>query len=223
MDQLAYEMLKSKLMSLTGINYQYAIDTIYSIVYGSDFTSIKQKRDKGSDGFVFGNTSLAIYAPEKHTLSEFKKKTQSDFKKYDTNWKSLYPSWQVITNRETTGEMILQVNKLYRNSELISVINICDLIRNQNWSKILRIFKSLGLAEQYLTYNIFSMIIDDLTSSVDTNIEYSSPTYIGDKVDLNIDDIYSREIFIEEYESLFSSFQILQNVLSEYDKTKVSA
>jgi hypothetical protein len=216
-------MLKTKLMSMTNVRFQDCIDTIYGIIYEDKYTPVKQKRDKGTDGLLSSTTSLAIYAPEKYSLADFKKKTSSDYKKYKNNWQINYPSWNVITNKENTGEMLLHVKGLYEKADLISVTSICDSIRNQSWSKIARIFKALELPDYYLSYDVFSMIIDDITSDDGSDLDYSRPIYIKDKIDLNITDEEIREAFLIEYEEYFEKFQVLQKILSRFDTGKVLA
>ena len=222
MDSLAYSMLKQKLMSSKADSFQLAIDTIYGIVHETSFVPVKQKRDKGSDGFLFGTTSLAVYAPEKYLLSDFKKKTKDDFLKYQQNWKNSFPVWNVLTNLENTGEMLTHVNGLYSAANLVSVTSTCDLVRAQSWSKIARIFKALGLPESYLSYDIFTMIVDDVSAFGQGTMHYDNPIYVTEKIQLNVEDEESRESFLEEYESYLVDFGSIQKVLSSFPKEKVA-
>jgi hypothetical protein len=223
MDSLAYSMLKQKIMSQKASDFQNTIDTIYGIVYEKSFVPVKQKRDKGSDGFVNSDTSLALYAPERYQLADFRKKTKSDFEKYRENWQSQYPHWNVLTNLENTGEMISHINGLYQYAELVSVTSICDLIRNQTWSKIARIFKSLDLPESYLSYDLFSMIIDDLSRLNGVREDYTNPVYIKEKIEINISNDSDRTSFIDEYENYLPEFGIIQRILGEYDSCRIDS
>lgn len=214
-------MLKQKLMSLKADGFQAAIDTIYSIVHENSFVPVKQKKDKGTDGFLAGTTSLAVYAPEKYYLTDFKKKTKDDFIKYQKNWKTSYPVWNVVTNLDNTGEMISHVKSLYSGAELVSVSSTCDLIRNQSWSKISRIFKALGMPEMYLSYDIFMMIVEDISSFGQGMSGYGNPLYVKEKIELNIEDDEYRDSFLEEYESYLGDFGTIQRILGSFDPEKV--
>lgn len=110
MDNIVREVLKIKIMSLKATAFQDALDRIYLCIYGSGFQRVKQKRDGGSDGIVNGEVVLAAYAPEKYNLNDFKNKVGADFNSYKTNWESTHCKWQVVTNLESTAQMIKFVN-----------------------------------------------------------------------------------------------------------------
>lgn len=52
MKKVFHNAIKTQISSLTDNNFQNFIDELYSKLYGSEYLSIKQKRDKGCDGII---------------------------------------------------------------------------------------------------------------------------------------------------------------------------
>lgn len=223
MSKLFIEMSKHKISILKEDTFQEFIDTLYIIMHKHNYTPIKGKRDKGSDGFLNKKCVIAVYAPENYTLSKFKGKVAGDFDKYKKNFISKYPEWMFIYNGEITTEMheaILEVN----NKTLIkSQKHLLDEIDDLNWDDKKKLGEYLGIDEEYYTNDIIEEILDDMLKvkiDEEQQIEYSKPNYIEDKIKKNfpssdVDAINS------EYESLLPYFQSLKNLLTLYDDDKI--
>jgi hypothetical protein len=212
MDNLAREVLRTKLGSLRGTGFQDAMDRIFLIIYGEgDFVRIKQKRDQGSDGILNGDTILAAYAPENYSLNDFKKKTVSDYSSYEKNWAETHEKWLVVTNLEITSSMFKHINKLKKGSEIICIERLLALISEQTWSKKSSVFQALDVPDRYLTNDVLAAVVDDLINLCDAEasfLPYEQPIYMETKINLNIDDDH-KQIFTEEYEEALSVFSIL--------------
>lgn len=113
MDNILREIVKTKIVSLKGTAFQDALDRIYACIYGDQsFQRVKQKKDGGSGGIINGSAVLAAYAPESYRLRDFKKKIGADYSSYTNNWSDTHSGWQVVTNLESTAQMIKYVNEL---------------------------------------------------------------------------------------------------------------
>jgi hypothetical protein len=226
MDNIAREVLKIKLMSLKGTAFQDALDRIYLCIYGEiGFQRVKQKRDGGSDGIVNGNTVLAAYAPEKYNLKDFKKKVGDDYESYNKNWASTHSNWQVVTNLESTAQMIQYVNGLKNGSSITCIECLLQIIAEQTWSVKLAIFRALSISEQHLSNDVISTVIEDLIQLSDKAEKfkpYEKPVYIRDKIDLNVSEEH-RCAFADEYEESLAIFPIVLNVIRARPQSSVSA
>ncbi len=226
MDNIVREILKTKLVSFKGTSFQDALDRIYLCIYGeSGFQRVKQKKDGGSDGIVNGCTVLAAYAPEKYNLNDFKKKIGGDFESYSKNWESSHGNWQVVTNLESTAQMIQFVNKLKSNASIICVESLLELISSQTWTVKLAIFRALDIPERYLANDVISTVIEDLIQLSDDGASfkpYEKPAYIQDKIELNVSD-ENRDAFIEEYEESLALFPTVAHVVKSRTQPNVSA
>lgn len=225
MDKIAIEFLKDKLNSLTDTDFQKAINDIYPLLYPGNFQEIKQKRDKGCDGILNGNTIIAAYAPENYNLDDFRKKTTSDYVKYEQNWKQSFPKWNVVTNHPATGSMILHVKNLHNDSILTSVTELVAEIKNASWNTVIKIFRSLQIPERYYTNDLFTYILEDIISMQSNgNLpSYEKPIFISDKIEINIEDSYSQKLFLEEYEDQIEYFSTIKDVLARFSDEQVLA
>ena len=226
MDNIARELLKVKLQSFKGSAFQDKIDRIFLIIYGDEgFVRIKQKRDKGSDGILEGSTILAAYAPESYLLRSFKAKISLDYKSYEKNWQDTYPKWMVITNLESTAEMVIFVSSLKEGSSIICIEKLLEIIRKQTWTNKSSIFTALDIPDKYLTNDVLATVIEDLISACDdetTFYSYESPAYIKTKIDLNIsqDNV---DAFLNEYEDCLAVFPYLQHVMKSNNSNNIAS
>lgn len=225
MDNIVREIVKTKLFSLKGIAFQDSIDRIFLCIYGEEnFQRVKQKRDGGSDGIINSNNVLAAYAPEKYNLADFKKKIKGDFDSYQSNWEISHNQWQVVTNLEATAQMVQFVKQLKDSSNIICIEGLLNLISKQTWTVKLAIFRALDIPEKYLSNDLIARIIEDLIQLSDGNIQFSPyerPSYIEDKINLNVANEH-KEVFLEEYEESLASFSIVSHVIKSTDQKSVA-
>lgn len=226
MDNIVREVLKAKIMALKATAFQDALDRIYLCVYGEHgFQRVKQKRDGGSDGIVSGDTVLAAYAPEKYYLNDFKKKVGADFDSYRTNWESTHYNWKVVTNLESTAQMIKFVNEKKPGSSIICIEGLLQIISDQTWTIKIAIFRALDIPEQYLSNDVISTVIEDLIqiSGEGEQFEpYERPAYIQDKIELNVSKDHQAS-FIDEYEETLASFSTISSVVKSRSQESVAA
>lgn len=226
MDNLAREVLKTKLTSLKGTSFQDAMDRIFLIIYEEgNFSRIKQKKDQGSDGILYANTVLAAYAPESYSLNDFKRKTKSDYLSYEKNWLETHDKWLVVTNLEQTSSMYKHIKTLKEDSEIMCIERLLELINEQTWTKKSSIFQALDVPERYLTNDVLAVVVDDLIRLCDNNasfLPYEQPIYTVTKINLNVNEEH-RQLFIEEYEEALSLFSTLHHVLQSRNVAGIAA
>jgi len=226
MDNILRQIVKMKIVSLKGTAFQDALDRIYACIYGNKcFQRVKQKRDDGSDGIVNGDTVLAAYAPESYSLRDFKKKIGGDFASYDNNWSETHSDWQVVTNLESTAQMIKFVNDLKTGASIICIEGLLQKISEQTWTVKTAIFRSLDIPEHYLTNDIVATVIEDLIQISDRNSgfePYEKPAYIQDKIELNVSE-QNWDSFSDEYEEALALFPIVSSVVRSRPQSKVAA
>lgn len=120
------DILKSKIDHLYGIQFNNKIDEMFSIIYGQNYKSIKQKRDLGSDGIIeIKEVCLACYAPEKYNKRKFEKKVDEDFSKYEEHYMNLGYKWRYITNQKLRGSMVTYIKN---KDERVDIWGIDELI-----------------------------------------------------------------------------------------------
>lgn len=226
MDNIVREIVKAKITSFKGTGFQDALDRIYLCIYGDEgFQRVKQKRDGGSDGIVNGTTILAAYSPEKYSLNDFKKKIGADFTSYTKNWASTHNDWVVVTNLESTAQMILYVKSLKNDTRIICIQSLLQLISEQTWTIKLSIFRALDISERYIINDVISTVIEDLIKLSDeggTFKPYEKPAYIQDKISLNVSN-ENRDAFVDEYEESLALFPTVAHVVKSRDQSSVSA
>lgn len=218
MDNVAAEILRQQLWSRKGTAFQEALDKIFSIIHGDNFTQIKQKKDQGCDGILQGSVVLAAYAPERPNLPAFKKKIGDDFEGYKNNWAATHPKWTVVCNDEITAAMLKHVKDLKPDASTISLDGLVDEIKKQNWSKKNLIFKALGIPDHYLSNDVFGTIVEDLIKTSEdkvSQVPYSHPTYIDKKIELNLE-IEHKDSFSDEYFENLDKFSLIQAVVGSH-------
>lgn len=216
-------IIKGKIKDLKDNNFQAFINTLYT-VYFSNFIVVKQKHDKGSDGIIDNKTVIACYAPEKHVLSSFKKKIdcekqdkKGDFQKYRDNLQTEYPYWQVVYNGEWTMEMIQYVQNLKKDTELIGLHRILQMIHELTWTKKNEIFDYLGIKDEYRILSIVNEIIEDIIKENENlkgeRLKYKSPR-LEEKIPIN----YSQEdldLAQLEVQSFYQNAHIISEIIGE--------
>jgi len=225
LDNIARSVLNNKINSLKATYFQDSLDKIFLTIYGDDFTRIKQKHDKGSDGILNGETIIAAYAPEKYSLADFKKKVGLDYETYKKNWKNTHSKWLVICNFEITSSMKMFVNGLKSDAKTMCIEGLIELIRKQTWTKKKLIFQSLDMPDTYLSNDLLSIIIDDIlnvSDCVGAIQPYEKPLYIEDKVRLNLDP-EQIELFLDEYEEYLTLFSSIKAVIKDHNPQNIQA
>lgn len=221
MEKVLHDAIKQRIRSLTELSFHYFIDELYLKYYGNEFVPIKQKRDKGCDGILHGDTSLAIYSPEEYKLKAFKKKVEEDFNNYEKNLSDKYPKWQVVFNGQWTTEMVNFVKALKSDSQIVGSKHILEMIKDLKWSKLKEIADYLNIDKEFFIYDILAKVIEDLlgdqNTGEDISIAVKKATYIEKKIKLN----YSKkdiETALEEYEDCVVIFPRIQGIIKGYNE-----
>ena len=158
-------------------------------------------------------------------MNDFKKKVGADFKSYTKNWKGTHDKWEVVTNLESTAQMIRFLNGLENDASLICIEGLLQKIDKQTWTVKMAIFRALDIPDHYLTNDVISTVIEDLIqiSSQDDPFEpYEKPAYIQDKIELNISEEHVAT-FMDEYEESLAIFPIVSTVVKSRSNTNVAA
>jgi len=135
MDSILESQLRAAVKKLTEGNFQDFLNKLLLKKYKNNFTPIKDKKDKGCDGIINGKKVVAAYAPEKHTLSGFKKKINGDFDLYKKNWSKSYPEWCVYYNEEFTAEAVTHLDGLDAKSGKCDLNHIIEDINSLAWGE----------------------------------------------------------------------------------------
>lgn len=226
MKKVFHNAIKTQISSLTDNNFQNFIDELYSKIYGSEYISIKQKRDKGCDGIIINEKKiLSVYSPEKYNINHFKSKLTKDFKSYKDNWATNNPYWSVVYNGKITSDRLLFLQNLKSDVDYVGIDKIMGKINQLTHTGQREIAYYLGVDNDYFVYNIFEVIVEDMLNDeliIEGDVSYhDSPSYIQDKIDLN----YSRDdvdAAIGEYHECLTRFQKLQAVLQAYEENALS-
>lgn len=226
MDNIAREIVKTKLKGFKATGFQDAMDRIFLSIYGEEgFQRVKQKKDGGSDGIINGDTIVAAYSPETYSLRDFKRKISSDFDSYGKNWSSTHPKWKVVTNLEATAQMIQHVDYLKSGSPILCIEGLLELISKQTWTIKQSIFKALNIPDMYLANDVVFTVIEDLIQLSEKQNDfqpYEKPAYIEDKVQLNIGN-ENQAAFMNEYEDCLALFSTIQYVIKGRPQNDIAA
>jgi len=222
--------LVQQMERLSGLPFQEFIEELFILKYGNNFVPVKQKRDKGCDGILNGDTILAVYAPEKPDIQLFRKKIKEDHQKYLENFSSQYPQWQVIYNGNFTRERVDYILSLEKNAVLTGIKHLLEIITTSPWHHIRRVAEYLQINPDFLENDVLKQVIDDLmhiSGAVpeDENPGFTKTTYIEDKVRLNFkeEDI---EAALDEYEENLCILNRVRDIVQPYEnlgvlKTKI--
>jgi hypothetical protein len=216
MDSFLREMVKLKISNLKAMEFQYFVDELFSVFYQNDFTIVKQKQDKGSDGIITNNQIIACYSPEKYSLSDFKNKInnnkkgkEGDFVKYKANWEKTHPNWTIVYNGEWLSNMILFVQDLKSDAQVIGLTNLINMSEEMNWTQQQRILKYLGIDDEYIKIDLIEQVIEDLIKSVEkeegtinsSDIITNFSTNLSKKIPLNYaqEDLELAKLEVQNY------------------------
>jgi len=226
MDSILETLFKAALEVRKDTSFQDVVDTIYSKRFGSGFTSLKQKRDQGCDGIVDNKRILAVYAPEKPNLRDFKKKADEDFGKYKDNWETNYPEWEFVYNGEYTALMIQHLDSLKGDCLKTDINRLLGLIGEMPHFKRRELATELSINEQFIINDVLKAVIEDLFKLSEQCVEgskpHESPPYIEDKIRLNYDE-KDVEDALKEYECVVEHFGELKDVVRSYQDFEVGA
>ena len=205
MNILLRSQFEQLIRSKTDNKFQEFIVFLFQLAHGEKFTTIKQKRDKGCDGILNGDTVLAGYGPEAYTLSKFKTKVGDDFKAYAKHWKSTHPNWCVVYNGDLLANMITFIDKKHPGAIKVGVPELMVMIDGLPWSKIQRLGDFLTIPTQLLMHDLIGQVVDDLMR-LDENDSASSKRlhalFIEDKIALNYDESEIQSASDEYFECL---------------------
>lgn len=225
MNPLLRKQMLAAIRLRTDTDFHEFIDFLYAQAHDSHYTSLKQKRDKGGDGILNGDTILAIYAPEAYSLNDFKKKITSDYKKYDTNWRSTHPKWMVLTNCDLLANMVQHIESKQSSAQKLGPVEIMTKIEGLSWTKIRRVAEFLGIATEFLINDLLGQVIDDLMRMDEDGIATSQrphALYIEDKIALNYAPDEIQQATTQYSESL-EYFDATQSILKSHTTTELRA
>lgn len=194
MDSTLKDIVKSKIDKLKALDFQNFINEFFIIYYGNDFTVIKQKHDKGSDGIINDDTIIACYAPESINIKDFEKKIdcikkgkEGDFQKYQANWQTTHPNWTVIYNGEWSSPMVMKVQSLKNNAGRLGQVNILNMIDELSWTKQNHVFKLLNIDDEYIRIDHLQQVIEDLIKVTEQGNNKNQPNSVNTNKNLPID------------------------------------
>ncbi len=226
MDSILRTLFKTAIEGRIDIAFQGVVDSIYSKKFGSRFISVKQKSDKGCDGIVENKKILAVYAPEKPNLKNFKKKTDEDFGKYRDNWSAAHPEWEYVYNGEFTAQMIQHLDSLKKDCCKVDINRLLDMIDEFPHFRRRELAVELSINEQFIINDVLKAVIEDLFKMSEQCAEgskpHKSPPYIEDKIRLNYDE-KDVEDALKEYEFVVEYFGELKDILKLYQDFEVGA
>ncbi len=194
MDSTLKNTVKSKIDKLKALDFQNFINEFFIVYYGNNFTVIKQKHDKGSDGIINDDTIIACYAPESINFKDFEKKIdcvkkgmEGDFQKYQANWQATHPNWTVIYNGEWTENMVMKVQSLKSDAGRLGQINILNMIDELFWTKQRSVFNLLNIGDEYIKIDHLQQVIEDLIKITEQGNNKNQPNSINITKNLPID------------------------------------
>lgn len=205
--------------------FQEFVAFLFAAAHGAAFTTLKQKRDKGSDGILNGNTILAVYGPESYSLSGFKKKIGDDYTNYSTNWKSSHPLWMVVFNGDFLANMVQFVEMKHAGTVKMGLSELVEMIERLSWTNIRRIGEYLGIPTELLLNDLIGEVVDDLVKAGESgNVTSDRPNavYIEDKIALNFERSEVPKATDDYYECL-TYFDATEKMLRERSAMEVSA
>jgi len=218
------KLFKLHIKNLTDTNFQLFINFLFKLIYGNDFKTIKQKKDKGIDGIIESKKlAIAIYGPELNETRKFIRKIKPDFDKYFKFWKNSLPNWLVIYNNEILAGQYDFVKTLYKKSELWGINEIISEISNLTNSKKLKIGEYLGIDREYMSRNIMKEIIDDLIVKQQkiTKPEYKIALDIDKKIEINFG-LHDVESVKKDFDICLEDFTSLNDILSGYENDDIT-
>ncbi len=229
MDNNLRRRIKDALETRNQISFQQMVNKVFVCRYKNDFTPVKPKWDRGSDGILFNNTILAVYAPTpriKNIYDEFEKKVRSDFQSYENNWKDSHPNWQIIYNGEFTAKMINLINEICPNVGKCDINHIMRIIEELKFVEYREIAQYLGISVEFISNDIIKQVIDDMIKvsiNIDNDlVELKNSPGILEKIKKNYK-LSEVDAIRKEHELYHNDIAKLGEVLKAYDSEEITA
>ncbi len=225
MNSFLENQFRTQIKNLYGFEFQGFIIKLYLLKFGSNgFVSIRDTKDKGSDGFVISESrSISCYGPKTYSPKEAIKKIKDDFQEYANNWKSNYSNWSFIVNHELTPDEISTVSKLKQDAIPIGLTQIVNLIMNElNNFQRKEIGKYLKIDNQYLASDFIKELLDDLLkeSAQVIAMPFKNAPYIPNKIELNFLS-EDRDTITNSFLLANENFSLIENTLNSFDDGEI--
>ncbi len=221
MDRLLKNSFKVSIETRTGFEFEKFVDELYLLKYGSEnCIPIRNSKDMGNDGTVLIEKKvLACYAPKKYDKSQFQRKIQTDFKKYETHWKSKFPNWEVLVNHEISPEQLRLIDTLSANTQIKGIDQILHIIENDlNHPQRRRLAVFFGIEDHYKEDYIKEIIEHLLNQAKNTDfISYkkSDLVPIQKKIEVNFDK-EDWDGIKSEINTVVNEFKAIESIIRGY-------
>lgn len=221
-------LLKGNIREWTALEFNEKINQIFQMVYGQDYKTIKQKRDKGSDGIIeTERISIACYGAEKPNSKDILKKIKTDYSKYEKHYKPLGYKFRFITNSEILGNVITELKKLDSDNDIWGINEIIEFIFRQPLIIRKRILSEvIGISEEFIEMDIFTEIIEDIVDRV--TYSYNPPkfsgniTHLEEKVKKNFKKPLYAQGIMNLYTDIYIKYQyFIRNAFKSLDSDTV--
>lgn len=233
MDKLLKNAFKLQIQSKEGFEFEEFIDELFLLKYGVDkYVPIRRNKDKGNDGTILPEQKiLACYAPRKYNRTDFEikvvgaKNKEGDFEKYQKNWKTEYPNWEMYVNHEVAPEQLTLIQGLDGNTSIKGIDQILSMVDELISSKKRKLAAYLGI-ENFFIQDYIQEIINDLlnASGVEDNILHFDKRALVPpqmKIELNFeqedwDGMNSEMVLVME------EFNTIAHILSGYEVDEIN-
>ena len=222
-----------QIQSKEGFEFEEFIDELFLLKYGvGNYTPIRRIRDKGNDGTILTEQKiLACYAPRKYNKADFETKVigaknkEGDFEKYQKNWKTKFPNWEMYVNHEVAPEQLILIHGLDGNTSIKGIAQILSIIDDLTSSKKRKLASYLEI-ENFFIQDYFQEIINDLLNASnveDIALHFDKRTLVPPqkKIEVNFeqedwDGMNSEMILVME------EFTTINNILSGYNDDEIN-
>lgn len=233
MDTLLKNAFKMQIQSKEGFEFEEFIDELLLLKYGVDnYTPIRRIKDKGNDGTILSEQKiLACYAPRKYSKADFETKVlgaknkEGDFQKYQKNWKTEFPNWEIYVNHEVAPEQLTLIQGLDGNTSIKGIDQILMIIDELASNKKRKLASYLGI-ENFFIQDYIQDIINDLLNATgieDNILHFDRKTLVPPqkKIELNFeqedwDGMNSEMLLVME------EFNTIANILSGYEVDEIN-
>lgn len=233
MDTLLKNAFKMQIQSKEGFEFEEFIDELLLLKYGVDnYTPIRRIKDKGNDGTILSEQKiLACYAPRKYSKADFETKVlgaknkEGDFEKYQKNWKTEFPHWEIYVNHEVAPEQLTLIQGLDGNTSIKGIDQILMIIDELASNKKRKLASYLGI-ENFFIQDYIQDIINDLLNATgieDNILHFDRKTLVPPqkKIELNFeqedwDGMNSEMLLVME------EFNTIANILSGYEVDEIN-
>ena len=222
-----------QIQSKEGFEFEEFIDELLLLKYGVDnYTPIRRIKDKGNDGTILSEQKiLACYAPRKYSKADFETKVlgaknkEGDFEKYQKNWKTEFPNWEIYVNHEVAPEQLTLIQGLDGNTSIKGIDQILMIIDELASNKKRKLASYLGI-ENFFIQDYIQDIINDLLNATgieDNILHFDRKTLVPPqkKIELNFeqedwDGMNSEMLLVME------EFNTIANILSGYEVDEIN-